>query len=305
MDEGKVVLFDFNNLVFRNFFIKEVNPHSEMPDFMLWRYNIFNSIYQSLWKEKDIVEVVIAVDDKNSWRKSYFPRYKESRKKQRDKSDVNWELMFSNINKLVSDLKHYMPFKIVKTRSAEADDIIAIIALNIEETAIVISNDEDYLQLSSDRILLYNPQKKDYVKCDDTKKFLLEKIMLGQKKDDIFNIITPDDWGKTKDTEGKRKPGFGPAALKKVLKEGLDVWMEKKQINKIYGEIDVKKHYKRNQILIDFNKIPRTIINRVLDQYDNYSFPPPSNMFQFFKKYQMRFFLENFHQAEQKLMELY
>ena len=305
MVDSKVVLFDFNNLVFRNFFIKEVSPNSENPDFMLWRYNIFNSIYQSLWKEKDIVEVVIAVDDKNSWRKSYFPRYKESRKKQRDKSDVNWEGLFNNINKLVSDLKHYMPFKIVKTRSAEADDIIAIIAMNIKEKAIVISNDEDYLQLSSDRILLYNPQKKDYVKCENTQKFLLEKIMLGQKKDDIFNIITPDDWGKTKDTQGKRKPGFGPAALKKVLAEGLDVWMEKKQINKLYGEIDVKKHYKRNQILIDFNKIPRTIINRVIDQYENYYFPPPSNMFQFFKKYQMRGFLQDFQRVEMKLMELY
>lgn len=304
-DDDKVVLFDFNNLVFRNFFINEVDPHSEKPDFMLWRHNIFNTIYQALWKEKNIVEVVIAVDDKNSWRKSYFPRYKESRKKQRDKSDVNWELMFKNVDKLVSDLKHYMPFKIVKTRSAEADDVIAIIALNIEKIAVIISNDEDYLQLSSDRIQLYNPQKKKYVECNDTKAFLLEKIMTGQKKDDIFNIITPDDWGKTKETEGKNKPGFGPAALKKVLAEGLNVWMEKKQINKIYGEIDVKSNYKRNQILIDFNKIPRTIINRILDQYDNYNFPPPSNMFQFFSKYKMRYFLENFTQVEQKLMELY
>ena len=302
---SKVVLFDFNNLVFRNFFIKEVNPNSEKPDFMLWRYNIFNSIYQLLWKESDIKEVVIAVDDKNSWRKSYFSRYKESRKKQRDRTDIDWDLLFTSMNKLVSDLKHYMPFKVIKTRSAEADDIIAVISNNIKETVIIVSNDEDYLQLSSDRILLYNPQKKEYVKCDDTKRFLLEKIMMGQKKDDIFNIITPDDWGQTKKTEGKNKPGFGPAAFKKVMNEGLDVWMEKKQVNKIYGEVDVKTNYKRNQILIDFNKIPRTITNRVLDQYENYYFPPPSNMFQFFKKYGMRYFVENFQQVEQKLMELY
>ena len=305
MEDGKVVLFDFNNLVFRNFFIKEVEPHSEKPDFMLWRYNIFNSIYQSLWKEEPVVEVVIAVDDRNSWRKSYFSRYKESRKKQRDKSDVNWELMFGNINKLVSDLKHYMPFKIIKTRSAEADDIIAIIAKNIDERVVIISNDEDYLQLCSDRIVLYNPGKKKHVKCDDPKKFLVEKIMLGQKKDDIFNIITPSDWGKTEETLDKRKPGFGPAALKKAMEVGLDVWMEKKHVNKIYGEIDVKDNYKRNQVLIDFDKIPRTIINRVLDQYDNYYFPPPSNMYQFFKKYNMRGFLDDFTRVEKKLMELY
>lgn len=301
----KVVLFDFNNLVFRNFFIKEVEPHSPKPDFMLWRYNIFNSIYQSLWKEDNIFEVVIAVDDKNSWRKSYFPRYKESRKKQRDKSDVDWGLLFGNIDKLVRDLKHYMPFKVIKIRSAEADDIIAVIAKNIKEDVVIISNDEDYLQLCSDRIKLYNPNKKKYIKYDDCKNFLLEKIMLGQKKDDIFNIITPDDWGQTEETMGKRKPGFGPAALKKVLDEGVDEWLEKKNINKIYGEVDVKRNYKRNQVLIDFDKIPRTITGRILDKYDNYSFPPPSNIFQFFKKYRMRSFLDDFNRVESKLMELY
>jgi len=304
-ESDKVVIFDFNNLVFRNFFINEVFPHTEKPDFMLWRYNIINSIYQSLWKESNITEVVVAVDDKNSWRKSYFPRYKESRKKQRDKSDVDWDLLFSNINGLVSDIKHYLPFKIIKIKSAEADDIIAVIANNLKEDVVIISNDEDYLQLSSNRIKLYNPQKKEYVKCDDTKMFLLEKIMMGQKKDDIFNIITPDDWGRTEKTEGKNKPGFGPAALKKVLDIGIDKWFEKKHINKAYGEIDVKRHYKRNQVLIDFNKIPRTIINRILDQYNDYFFPPPSNMYQFFKKHEMRYFLENFTQVEAKLMELY
>lgn len=302
---SKTVLFDFNNLVFRNFFIKEVFPQSEKPDFMLWRYNIFNSIYQSLWKEENVKEVILAVDDKNSWRKSYFPRYKESRKKQRDNSDVNWKLLFNNINELSNDLKHHFPFKIIKIRSAEADDIIAILSVNINNECVIISNDEDYLQLSSERIKIYNPSKKEYTECKNVKNFLLEKIMTGQKKDDIFNILTPNDWGKTPETEGKNKPGFGIAAFKKSLEYGIDGWLEKKYINKIYGEIDIKKNYTRNQILIDFNYIPKTIANRILDKYNNYSFPPPSNMYQFFKTYNMRGFLETFNTVESKLLELY
>lgn len=303
---NRVVLFDFNNLLFRNFFIKEVNAHTVQPDYMLWRYNVYNSIYQSLWVNEGTTEVILAVDDRNSWRKSYFPRYKESRKKQRDKSDVNWDELFKQINNFVADLRHYMPFKIIKIKSAEADDVIAILSKGLTDSeCIIISNDEDYKQLCCDRIKVYNPTKKEYLVCNDTKEFVQKLIFVGQKKDDIFNIITPDDWGQTEKTDGKRKPGFGEAAYRKVLNEGIDTWLEKPHINRAYGSIDVRKNFKRNRILIDFDYIPKTIQQRVAKAYENYSFPPPSNIYQFFKKYNMRGFLEDFTRVEAKLLELY
>jgi len=300
-----VILFDFNNLVFRNFFVKDINAHTTTPDYMLWRYNIFNSIYQSLWKHSSVTEMIIAVDDRSSWRKSYFNRYKESRKKQRDKSDVNWKELFEQLNMLVADLKHYMPFKVIKIRSAEADDIIGILASVLKEDCVVISNDEDYLQLCSDRVKIYNPGKKEYTVCEDPQGFIHMKSFMGQKKDDIFNIITPNDWGQTEETEGKRKPGFGEVAYRKVLKEGIEAWLDKKHKNKWYGEIDVKENLKRNKILMDFRYIPQTIKNRVYDAYNDYTFPPPSNIYQFFKKYNMRGFLEDYTKVESKLLELY
>ena len=305
MNKNVTVLFDFNNLVFRNFFIKEVSAHTENPDYMLWRYNIFNSIYQSLWKIKNVKEVILAVDDRNSWRKSFFSRYKESRKKQRDKSDVNWQDLFDEIKKLTSDLKHYMPFKIIKIMSAEADDVIAVLCKHVKNKCIIISNDEDYIQLNSDRVKIYNPGKKEYLPYTNPKDFLLEKIMTGQRKDDIFNIITPNNWGETPETEGKRKPGFGKVAFNKVLKSGIDDWLKKTYKNKWYGVVNLEKNFKRNQILIDFNKIPQTIYNRILTAYENSTFPPPSNMYQFFKIYNMRGFLEDFTQVENKLLQLY
>lgn len=300
-----VILFDFNNLVFRNFFIKDINAHTTTPDYMLWRYNIFNSIYQSLWKHKSVSEVILAVDDRSSWRKSYFNRYKESRKKQRDKSDVNWKELFEQMHMLVSDLRHYMPFKVLKIRSAESDDTIAVLAKVLTDDCVIISNDEDFLQLCSKRVKIYNPGHKEYSVCEDPVGFVQKKVYTGQKKDDIFNIITPNDWGKTPETEGKRKPGFGEVAYQKVLKEGTETWLEKRHINKWYGEIDVKANLKRNRILMDFNYIPQTIKNRVCDAYNDYTFPPPSNIYQFFKKYNMRGFLEDFTKVESKLLELY
>ena len=303
-----VILFDFNNLAFRNFFIKDVNAHTTNPDYMLWRYNVYNSMYQSLWKHQGVKELIVAIDDRSSWRKSYFKRYKESRKKQRDKTDIDWKELFNQLNLLTSDLKHYMPFKVMKIRSAEADDIIGVLSIvlsNDGTNCVVISNDEDYLQLCSDKVKVYNPGKKEYSECADPQGFIEKKVFTGQKKDDIFNIITPDDWGQTPDTEGKRKPGFGDVAYQKVLKEGTKEWLEKRHTNKWYGEVDVERNYKRNRILMDFNYIPRTIQDRIGDQYDNYTYPPPGNIYQFFKKYNMRGFLEDFTKVESKLLELY
>ena len=203
-------------------------------------------------------------------------------------------------------MKHYMPFKVVKIMSAEADDVIAVLCKHLKNKCVIISNDEDYKQLNSNRVKIYHPTKKEYLPYTNPQDFVTEKIMIGQKKDDIFNIITPDDWGKTKETEGKRKPGFGPVAFNKVVNGiGIKEWLKTPYKNKLCGEVDLERNFKRNRILIDFNKIPSTISNRILNDYENSNFPPPSNMYQFFKIYNMRGFLEDFTQVENKLLQLY
>ena len=83
-----VLLIDFNNLMFRMLFVKDVGIKYEYPNFALWRYKVYESIYQSIKYVGDVSEVILAVDDKNSWRRSYFPRYKEPRKKKREKTKI-------------------------------------------------------------------------------------------------------------------------------------------------------------------------------------------------------------------------
>ena len=301
------LLIDFNNLAFRVFFAKEVGAYTVNPDFPLWRYIVFESIYKLLMKFREVNELVVAIDDKNSWRKSYFSRYKESRKKNRDKQkDIDWELLFRTMVEYTSDLKHHLPFKILKIRSAEADDIIAVLSEVHRENAMVSSNDEDYLQLSKYGTKLWNPSKRKFVECENAVKFLQTKCLTGQSKDDIFNAKTPDEWGMTEETEGKRKPGLGEKTAMKILKEGLDKWLEDNtsvQMKDI--EANYKKNFKRNRILIDFDYIPPTIRNRITEQYENYNFPPPRNIYQFFKRYHMRGFIEDFTNTERRLLELY
>jgi hypothetical protein len=190
-----------------------------------------------------------------------------------------------------------MPFRVIKVRSAEADDIIAVLASDLtyhdkDIQCVIASNDEDYLQLSTPNIKIWNPSKRKYVFPVKSKsRFLLEKILMGQAKDDIFNVRTPDDW-----PVGKRKLAMGKVMTKKVLDGNLIKWLR---------ENNYEEHFKRNRTLIDFNKIPKTIQNRILETYDRYSFPPPRNILPFFKKHSMRSYQENYHQTEERLMNLY
>lgn len=285
------VLIDFNNLAIRHFLTKDVAGFTSNPDLSLWRYTTFNSIYTMLMKFKKVKEVVVAIDDRVSWRKLYFKRYKESRKKKRDKSTINWPLLYAELNDLATQIFHDIPFKVLKVRNAEADDIIGIICLDGKDKYIVVSNDEDYLQLYSNKTRIYNPSKQAFVVCNNTERFLNEKCLIGQPKDDIFNIKTPLDW-----PVGKRKPGFGIKSAEKVLEAGLDEWLEQNNL---------KKRFHINRNLIDFKRIPEVVKNRVLKRYHEYTYPDPKNIYHFFKRNRFRGFLEEINQVENRLLQLY
>jgi len=290
------LLIDYNNLCFRNLFTKDISLNTPVPDFTLWRYKTYNAIYQNLLKMSDVNEVVIAADDKNSWRKSYFPRYKESRKTQRDKSTIEWDIVYDMLDDLLKDLRHYMPFKTIKVNGAEADDVIAIICKNINSDCIISSGDEDFLQLISKRAKVWNPSKNEYIENVNKEHFIVERCLTGQKKDDIFNIKTSDDWGLTEETKDKRKPGFGKKSAETVMKGDYVRWLK---------DMNLLGRFHRNRVLIDFDYIPNTIIKRVMKAYNNISFPPPQNIYQFFKKHNMRGFLDDFTQTERRLLTLY
>lgn len=205
-----VLLVDFNNLAIRHYLTKDVAGFTSNPDLSLWRYTTFNSIYSMLRRFREVNEVVIAIDDRISWRKLYFKRYKESRKKKRDTSTINWPLLHAEMRDLATQLFNEIPFKVLLINKAEADDIIGVICLNCDDDYIILSNDEDYLQLYSNSVRIYNPSKQEFTVCNDTDRFINEKCLIGQPKDDIFNIKTPLDW-----PIGKRKPGFGIISAEK------------------------------------------------------------------------------------------
>jgi hypothetical protein len=292
------VLFDAHNLFFRTAFTKEVGIDTPEPNYQIWKYFIINSVYESLYRVKNVSEVILAVDDRKSWRSLYFPRYKESRKKQRDKkTEIDWDMFFSEMRNLEDEVKEHLPFKVIQAKNAEADDIIAILCMEIlDGQKHIISNDEDFLQLCSPDVKLYNPNKQREMVCENTEMFVIEKCFTGQSKDDIFNVKTPNDWGQTPETEGKRKPGFGPAAFKKAVTYGWEKWLDD---NSLRGNFD------RNRVLMDFHMIPKAIRSNIRKAYESYELPNPDNIYKFFSKNKFRSFLEDFTKIENRLLELY
>lgn len=159
------------------------------------------------------------------------------------------------VNKIV--LKHLLPFlkeyqvvKFIGEDCLEADDVIYLFSkklLELEEfneKIIIITNDNDYLQLKCDRIELYNLQgtigkdistrSKGRPEID-----LLVKILKGDDSDNIKSIC----------------PKLGP---KTALRVALMPEIERNAWIKSKGE-EAVKNFEFNKKLIDFKEIPNDL----------------------------------------------
>jgi len=317
--ENVTILHDYNNLALRNVFIDDIKITSDSPNYSLWKRRIFNSIYLSLFKIKNVSEVILASDSHQSWRKLYWPRYKESRPINREKNtNINWPELFNHMNSFLEEIIECLPFKTFKIHNCEGDDIIAILAMNglPDKKYVIISTDEDFKQIISDNIIVYSPIKKEFLKKVNTEEFLKVRFLQGQSKDDIFNVLTPNDYP-CGALGNQRKPALGNKKLEKIYQYGIDKWINDndkkyqfKIINKqtkniIYKneENSLKDNFKRNKILIDFRMIPDPLRKTLLQQYRDYKLPELNKILNLFQKHEWE--MEYFDQIENKLSNLY
>jgi len=272
-----IILHDFHNLAFRCAFIPTTNIGNEnaKPDYDVWRRTIFTSIYYSIQKN-NANEVIIAVDSKLNWRKKVYPRYKEDRILNREKTNINWEELFTEFNNIITDLRTYLPFKVLQVKWCEADDIIASITKHAlpSNRYIIISKDIDYSQLISDNVIVYDPINKKYLSTRPTD--FDDYFYLGQKKDSIPNVLTPNDYPLiTEDNKKKRKPTISKKRLNE-MRGDFDRYVSLNKNKFQFDECapnDLHANLKRNKILIDFDYIPKVLETTCLDQYKNYQLP--------------------------------
>jgi hypothetical protein len=287
-----------NNLVTRCVHIKDVKTVDKKTkkvidiDWDYWKFIIFSSIYGSILKNK-ANEVVIAVDNRKSWRYDFWPRYKEDRKLKREKQtdDFPWDEFFKRYEIMLDEFQEHLPIKVLRVEKSEGDDIIGVIVNNVPEHCVVISTDKDFLQLDSDRVTIYDPLKQQKVSHPNPEMFLVEQSLLGQSKDSIFNIKNPLDY-----PLGKRKKPFGPKALEKVLIYGWEKWLK---------DNDLVERFEFNKTLMDFKRIPKEIQSAIMKEYLNYKYPHPDNIWKFIKENNWPDYKEKFTSLENTFLNLY
>jgi len=224
---------------------------------------------------KDYGDIVLCCDNRKYWRKEFFPFYKASRKKNREKSDLDWHMIFDMLAKFKLELKENFPYKVIDVEGAEADDIIGTLVpiYAPHEKILILSSDGDFLQLQmyGENVKQYNPSQKKYIKSIEPLLELKEKIIRGDKGDGIPNIFSPSDCFVR---ELRQKP-ITQKIIEKYLNESTDKWSDESAIT----------GFSRNETLIDLRMIPSEIKQKIINNYNEVK--PAS------KQRMLNYFIEN------------
>ena len=265
----------------------------------LVRHMILNSIRGINKKfRKEYGELVIASDGKHSWRKQVFPNYKANRKKTREQSGHDWETIFDVINRIKSELKEFMPYKLLELETAEADDVIAVLIRKIQRVVgpnhakkiLIVSGDKDFIQLHSDDVRQYNPILNKYVGKDENPSiYIREHILKGDRSDGVPNILSPDDTF----TENKRQKPMRKVVIGEVLDQmtAFDV-QDLYMLAKCPRDTWIR-NWQRNATLIDLTFIPPDIQDKILKEYDSVKIGSRSGLLDYFIDNRLNSLVEN------------
>lgn len=201
----KVLLIDGLNLFFRNFaMLNMVNPDGVHVGGL---GGFFRSL-GAMIKQTQPTSVYVVFDGAGSStnRKNLLPEYKSERNLQRV---TNWEVFEdldeehdSKVDQIVRIIQYLklLPVKTTLIDKVEADDIIAVLADKLVEkynsTVFIVSSDKDFVQLVTDKIILYRPMEKEYYTPSTVKQkfgclaknFILYKTLLGDNSDKIPGV---------------------------------------------------------------------------------------------------------------------
>jgi 5'-3' exonuclease len=253
-----MILVDLNQVLLAGLMAQISAQKNTKLDESLVRHMVLNIIRNHVKNFKaEYGEVVLCCDNRKYWRKEFFPFYKAGRKKTREKSDLDWHLIFDILAKLKQELKETFPYKVIDVEGAEADDIIGTLVpiYARDQKILILSSDGDFLQLQQygSNVKQYNPSLKKYVKSENPLVELKEKIIRGDKGDGIPNMFSPSDCF----VRDLRQKPITKVIIEKYLNESVEE----------YSDTD-KANFSRNSTLIDLTKIPEEIKKTIINTYD-------------------------------------
>jgi len=277
-----MILVDFNQIAIGSVMVA-LNKGDELSETLV-RHLILNGLryYRSRFYEK-YGELIICCDSKHYWRRDYFPNYKINRKKERETTGHDWNVIFNCLNSIRDELKEIFPYKVLEVYGAEADDIIATLVMNKADKKdtskhLILSSDKDFIQLHRFGIDQFSPVAKKMLSNDDPVNYLREHIMKGDRSDGIPNILSPDD---SFISNIRQKP------MRKVVIRNVTEALERFTPDKVYQLAKCPKdtwirNWQRNETLIDLGKIPKDIMSEISKEYNKVNVGNRANLLTYF-----------------------
>jgi 5'-3' exonuclease len=280
-----MILIDLNQVLLGGLMAQLNSQKGVKLDESLVRHMILNTLRYNIKQFKDYGEVILCCDNRKYWRKDFFPFYKAGRKKAREKSDLDWHLIFDMLAKFKLELKENFPYKVVDVEGAEADDIIGTLTPRaiMHENVLILSSDGDFLQLqayndkSQYKVKQYNPSMKKFVKSENPVQELKEKIIRGDKGDGIPNIYSPSDCF----VRDLRQKPITKGMMDKLMSKSTEDW-----------DNVLKEGFSRNQVLIDLKLIPEDIKSKIINNYEEVKAAPRNKLLNYFIKHKLKNLME-------------
>ena len=142
-----------------------------------------------------------------------------------------------------------------------------------QEPVLILSSDKDFVQLQKyPNVDQYSPLTKKFLNTDNPDTFLREHILRGDTSDGVPNFLSSDD---TFIVTDKRQT---PLSKKKI-----SVWSELEP--DVFCQGEQLRNYRRNEMLIDFTKIPEWLQINIVDEYVNQPAVDRSRLFNYFIKF--------------------
>jgi 5'-3' exonuclease len=274
-----MILVDLNQVLLAGLMAQIAN-HKGKLDESLVRHMILNIIRNHVKNFKaEYGEVVLCCDNRKYWRKEFFPFYKAGRKKSREKSNLDWHMIFEMLAKFKVELKENFPYKVIDVEGAEADDIIGTLAprQSAHEKVLILSSDGDFLQLQNyANVKQYNPSQKKYVVSKEPILELKEKIIRGDKGDGIPNVLSSSDCF----VRDLRQTPITQKVLDKLMRES---YLEQSET--------IKANFIRNSTLIDLSFTPQEIKEKIINTYEETK-PAKGKLLNYFIEHKLKNLME-------------
>ena len=274
-----MILVDLNQVLLAGLMAQIANQKGKLDEHLI-RHMVLNIIRTHVKNFKaEYGEVVLCCDNRKYWRKEYFPFYKANRKKTREKSSLDWHLIFDMLAKFKAELKENFPYKVIDVEGAEADDIIGTLVPRHapHEKILILSSDGDFLQLQQNyNVKQYNPSQKKYVISPNPIMDLKEKIIRGDKGDGIPNVLSSSDCF----VRDLRQTPITQKVLDKLMGES---YLEQTET--------IKANFVRNATLIDLSFIPVEIKEKIINTYEETK-PAKGKLLNYFIEHKLKNLME-------------